>query len=224
MTFECSHCHRTFARDKTLDTHRCEPRRRWEVQNQRGVQIGFQGYLQFRNAHLPSSDKHTYQDFCRSSYYRAFVKWGDYCVAVQVIDPAQYLTWLLKNQHRIDHWCRDTVYTEYLVWYLPQEPIDQAVKRALDLGSDWQQQQGHPAPHMLRYGNHNWLCHKIVTGQLSAWMIYLTDSGHELLTGLHGSQLDMIWPYITPDQWNSRLAFDSDAVNQYRSKLRSQGW
>lgn len=224
MTFECSHCHRTFARDKTLDTHQCEPRRRWEVQNQRGVQIGFQGYLQFRNAHLRNSDKHTYQDFCRSSYYRAFVKWGDYCVAVQVIDPAQYLIWLLNNQKKIDRWCSDQLYTEYLVEYLRLEMVQHALARAVEHSIGWQERTGHPAHDMLRHGNRNALCYDVTTGRVSPWVIYNCESGQRFLTELTSEQVAMIWPYIDSDQWQKKFA-ERPADQEYAKEILQQaGW
>jgi hypothetical protein len=118
MTYECRYCHKDFIKETSLAIHMCEPKRRFQEQDERGVQLGLQAYLKFYEMSQGSARLKTFEDFAASPYYRAFVKFGRYCVDIRAINPARFMEWLLKNNKKIDHWARDTMYTEYLVEYL----------------------------------------------------------------------------------------------------------
>ena len=206
MTFECGHCKKTFARETSISVHMCEPKRRRQQQHERGVQLGFQAYIKFYEQAQGTARLKTYDDFCDSAYYRAFVKFGNYCVSVRAINPTQFMTWLLKHNKRIDRWASDQLYTEYLIEYLPLEHINDALSRFLELSVDWQDKTDHPAHDMLRFGNHNAICYDITCGRISAWIVYNCASGQEFLTAVSQEQLAMIWPYIDSDRWQRRFA------------------
>jgi phosphoribosyl 1,2-cyclic phosphodiesterase len=78
----------------------------------------------------------SFDDFADSPYYRAFVKFGRYSTDTRVINPPRMIDWLLKNNKRIDNWCSDSVYTEYLLHYLQHEVVDDALTRAVEFSVD----------------------------------------------------------------------------------------
>ena len=132
MTFVCEYCKKSFVRETSLEVHMCEPKRRRLNRDDPGVRIGFQAYIKFYEQAQGSAKLKTYEDFCESSYYLAFTKFGRYCVDVKVINPTQFMNWLLKNQKKIDRWTSDAFYTEYLTWYLTIEAVDDALARAME--------------------------------------------------------------------------------------------
>ena len=224
MTYTCEFCKKTFAREASIAVHMCEPKRRRLEQHERGVQLGLQAYLRFYEMLQGSAQLKTFEDFAESPYYRAFVKWGRYCVNTRVIAPTQFMTWLLRGQKKIDRWCSDQLYTEYLIDYLRREPVQDALERAVKHSMEWEEHTGSPARDMLRYGNHNMLCHSITTGRISPWVIYNCESGQTLLTELNGEQLSMIWPYIDSDAWQKRFV-DYAADQEYAKEILKQaGW
>lgn len=224
MTHTCEFCHRTFAREQSIAVHMCEPKRRRLEQHERGVQLGLQAYLKFYETMQGSARLKTFDDFADSPYYRAFVKWGRYCVNTRVINPGQFMTWLLRNQKKIDRWCSDQLYTEYLVEYLKLEAVQDAVARAIEHSIDWQERTGNPAHDMLRYGNRNALCHDVTAGRISPWAIYNSDSGQQFLTELTSEQVAMIWPYIDSDAWQKRF-HDYVADQEWvKDILNKAGW
>ena len=166
----------------------------------------------------------TFEDFAESPYYRAFVKWGRYCVNTRVIAPTQFMTWLLRGQKKIDRWCSDQLYTEYLIDYLKLESVQDALERAVKHSMEWSDQTESPAHDMLRYGNHNALCYSITAGRISPWVIYNSESGQKFLSELNSEQLAMIWPYIDSDAWQKRFA-DYTADQEYAKEILKQaGW
>ena len=224
MTYTCQYCKKDFVREASLAVHSCEPRRRRQERDEAGVRLGFNAYLKFYELTQGSARLKTYDDFCESPYYRAFVKFGRYCVAVRAVNPARFTEWLLKNNKKIDRWCTDTMYTEYLVDYLRVENVNDALARAMEFGIDWSEQTGNPAEDCLRYGNTNAMIYAVTAGRISPWIIYNCESGQKFLSELDATQIAMIWPYIDSDVWMKKFA-DYVADQEYvKEMLQKAGW
>lgn len=220
----CEYCQREFVRETTLAVHVCEPKRRRQERNERGVELGLQAYLRFYETMQGSARLKTFDDFADSPYYKAFVKFGRYCVAARVINPTQFLEWLLRNNKKIDAWASDQLYTEYLIYYLKTENVADALTRAINYGMEWAENNSSQSHDCLRYGNTNLICHAVTTGRLSPWVIYNCDSGQKFLAELTADQLAMIWPYIDSDQWQKKFR-DYVADQQYAREILTQaGW
>lgn len=224
MAYRCEFCQREFQREKTLTVHMCEPRRRRLERSERGVELGFRAYSRFYEITQPSSRVRSFDDFCDSPYYRAFVKWGRYCVSVRVINPAQFLEWLLRNNRKIDQWATDSQYDEFLLDYLRREAMTDALARAIEWGMDWSEHNQCPSHDCLRFGNANAICHAIVSGRISPWVIYNCQSGQELLARLQPEQVSMIWPWIDADIWSQRFRECTQDHEYAREVLAQAGW
>jgi hypothetical protein len=224
MTFTCGYCDKTFSRESSIEVHMCEPKRRRLQRDDRGVQLGLQAYVRFYETMQGSAKNKTFDDFETSSYYRAFVKFGHYCVNTRVINPERFMAWLLKQQKKIDKWCSDQIYTEYLTNYLTLEAVDDALARAMEYGLDWAEKTNNPAHDCLRYGNANAICHAITAGRISPWVIYNSESGQKFLGELSPDQVTMIWIYIDSDVWQKK--FQTYPADQEYSKemLKQAGW
>jgi hypothetical protein len=202
----------------------CEPKRRWQQQSEAGVQLGFKSYLRFYEITQGSAKLKTFEDFAASPYYRAFVKFGRYCVDIRAINPARFMEWLLKNNKKIDHWARDAMYTEYLVGYLQIENVNDALARAMEFGIAWAEETGNPAEDCLRYGNTNAMVYAVTAGRISPWIIYNSESGQKFLAELDATQIAMVWPYIDADFWMKKFQ-DYPADQEYaRDILAKAGW
>ena len=224
MTYTCQYCRKDFVKESSLAVHSCEPRRRRQEQSERGVQLGLQAYLKFYELTQGSAKLKTFDDFANSPYYKAFVKFGRYCVDIQAINPARFIEYVLKQNKKIDHWCRDSIYTEYLLDYLRVENVNDALARAIEFGINWQEQTGNPAHDCLRYGNSNAMCYAITTGRISPWAIYNSESGQKFLAELTSEQVAMIWPYIDSDNWMKKFQ-DYPADQEYtKDILKKAGW
>lgn len=224
VSLTCEHCARQFAKPNSLAVHMCEQKRRQHEQHERGVQLGFHAFLRFYEILQGSSRLRTVDDFCKSPYYRAFVKFGRYCYDVNVIKPEKFLEWLLQHNKKIDKWTSDQLYTEYLIDYLLTENVADAMARTIEWSIDWGQKHS-AAPHdCLRYGNTNAICHGIVTGHISPWCIYNSPSGQSFLSSLAPEQLNMIWSYIDSDRWHRN--FHNRPADQAwaREMLSQAGW
>lgn len=224
MTFECDFCKKQFVRESSIETHMCEPKRRHREQNEPGVRLGLQAYVKFYESAQRAGKTKTFEDFAGSSYYKAFVKFGRYCVDIKAISPPRFMEWLLKNQKRIDHWCSDRLYTEYLLYYLRIEAVDDALARAVEYSIEWNEKTNHPAHDCLRYGNTNAICYAVTAGRVSPWVIYNCESGQKFLSELSSEQVAMIWPYIDSDVWQKKFKEYAEDRAYAQEILTKAGW
>lgn len=224
MSFECNHCGRSFIRETSLAVHTCEQKRRHLERDEVGVQIGLGAYLKFYEITQGSAKLKSWDDFVKSSYYRAFVKFGRYCVSIRAINTATFIDWLVRQNKKIDHWCKDSIYSEYLLDYLKKENVKDAMSRAEEAALTWHEETKNPAHDFLRYGNENKICHLISTGRVSAWVLYNTDSGTELLSRLNPGQIAMVWPYIDTDTWGKKFVEYAADAEYVKDTLSKKGW
>ena len=224
MTHVCDYCKKEFVRETSIQAHMCEPKRRRQQRDEPGPRLGFQAYIRFYESMAGSARNKTHDTFCESSYYRAFVKFGHYCVNTRVINPDRFMAWLLKNNRKIDHWCSDKVYTEYLVDHLKVEAVDDALTRAIEFGIDWAEKNASPAHDCMRYGNANVLCYAVTAGRISPWVIYNSESGQKFLSELDATQVAMIWPYIDSDAWQKRFQDRPQDQAYAKNILKQAGW
>jgi len=224
MKHTCQFCKKDFVRETSLTVHSCEPRKRRQERSERGVELGFQAYIKFYEMTQGSAKLKTYDDFCSSPYYKAFVKFGRYCVSIRAINPARFMEWVLKQNKKIDHWCSDTVYTEYLAFYLRVENVDDALARAMEFGIDWSEKTGNPPHDCLRYGGTNAMVYAVTAGRISPWIIFNSESGQHFLSELNQEQIALVYPYIDVDHWQKRFQ-DYPADQEYaKDILKKAGW
>ena len=206
QSYKCRYCEKEFSKESTLSVHLCEPKRRWQQETETGVQFGLRSYLRFYETTQGSAQLKSYADFVASPYYNAFVKFGRYCVSIGAINFASFVDWLLKNNKKLDYWCKDTFYEEWMLEYLKKEAVQDALERALKEMEDYAGTSDLANfAHYFRYGNSNRICHHIATGRVSPWVVYNCDSGIEFLERLGEEHLAIILPYIDPDHWNLKF-------------------
>jgi hypothetical protein len=207
-TYKCKYCDKAFRKESTLTVHQCEPKRRWQQEKETGVQLGLKAYLRFYEYSQGSAKLKSYTDFVASPYYNAFVKFGRYCQDIRCINYTNFLDWLLKNNKKLDYWCKDSMYSEWLPEYLKREAVQDALERALKEMQDYA--DTHPElkngfTDYFRYGNSNRICHHIATGRISPWVVYNCASGVEFLETLTEEQVGIILPWIDPDYWQRKF-------------------
>ena len=223
MSYTCQYCDKSFVRENSLAVHVCEQKKRYQSQNETGVQIGLNAYLKFYEMTQGSARLKTFDDFAKSPYYRAFVKFGQYCVSIRAINVPRFTEWLLKNNKKIDYWSRDSVYGEYLTEHLRVENPMDAVQRAIEASIAWAEETGNPAHDYVRFGNDNALCYAVTAGRLSAWVLYNSKSGQEFLERLNSEQIAMIWIYVDADFWQKKFRDYMADVEYIKNILEQAG-
>jgi hypothetical protein len=129
-------------------------------------------------------------------------------VSIRAVNTVSFTTWLLKNNKKLDYWCKDTLYGEWLADYIKREAVQDALERALKE----MQQYADDHPELkngfrdyFRYGNNNRIIHHITSGRISPWVVFNCGSGVEFLDGLSEEQVEILLPHIDPDHWQRKF-------------------
>jgi len=207
-SYKCRYCSKEYRKESTLAAHLCETKRRWQQEKETGVQFGYQAYLRFYEMTQGSAKMKTYSDFVGSPYYTAFVKFGRHMVAIRAVNPKTFIDWVIKENKKLDHWCHEKVYLEYLRGYMRKEAVQDALERALKEMQDYADELGefkNGFSDYFRFGNANRICHHIANGRVSPWIVYNCASGVDFLDGLNEEQIGMVLPWIDPEYWQQKF-------------------
>jgi len=207
-TYKCRYCEKSFSKESTLVVHLCEPKRRWQQEKEVGVQLGLKAYLRFYEITQGSAKLKSYEDFIKSSYYNAFIKFGRYSQDIRCINYTNYLEWLLRNNKKIDNWCSDRLYEEWLPGYLQKEAVQDALERALKEMQDYAEVNTdlkNGFTDYFRFGQPNRILFHITSGRISPWVVYNSESGVAFLDGLSEEQIQIVLPWIDPEHWQRKF-------------------
>lgn len=165
----------------------------------------------------------SYEDFSTSPYYIAFVKFGRYCVDIRCINFLQFTTWLLINNKKLDYWCSDKLYTEWVSEYIKKEAVQDALERAITE----MQKYADENPNLkngftdyFRYGNANRICYHIATARISPWVLYNCTSGVDFLDKLDEGQIALIIEWIDPAFWQRKFKDYDDDTDWVKKVLK----
>ena len=145
--YTCQHCGAKFTREKTLAVHMCEQKRRFTQKDERRVQLGYQTYIRFYELCQNQQEPKTYQQFCKSPYYTAFVKFGSFLSNVKPLYPEKFIDYVVTSGVKLDHWCREELYQTYALDVILKERVEDAVKRSVKNMMEWSDEKGAPWNH-----------------------------------------------------------------------------
>ena len=199
--YNCVHCGKSFMKEKTLYAHMCENKRRAMQKDEKRVQAGYMAFNKFFKMTQGAKKEKTYDEFCKSPYYNAFVRFGSFVNNVMPIYPERFMDYVIKSGVKLDHWCRDELYETYLFEMIKTEPTESAVQRTLQTMMEWGDVSQAQFNHYFNYVNLNRAVHDIRNGKVSPWVILNCRSGKDLLNKLNDDQLDMIAPAFDLPFW-----------------------
>ena len=200
-------------RERTLVNHICERKRRFMQKDEKRVQLGHMVYNRFFAITQNQLNSKPYSEFCNSSYYNAFVKFGSFINNVKPIYTEKFIDFVIKSGVKLDHWCQDSLYEKYLYDMLKNEPAEAAVSRTLETMIQWGDKNQAPFNHYFKYATANRLVHDIRNGKISPWVIFNCKSGKDSLGQLTDEQLEIISVVVDLMFWKNQFKKLPDDVN-----------
>ena len=176
------------------------------------VVIGFQTYNRFYQLTQNSKSQKTYEDFRKSPYYNAFVKFGSYVNNVSPLYPDHYIDWVVRSGVRLDHWCRDGLYEKYVLELIHTENVETALQRTVSHMQSWANDNNSLWNHYFKYVSTNRATYDIKDGKVSPWLLLNCVSGKQLLASLSDEQLSSISNVIDPEVWVKKFKKQRDDV------------
>lgn len=181
--------------------HMCERKRRAMQRDEKRVQAGFMAFNRFWQLTQGAKKLKTYEEFCDSSYYNAFVRFGSFVNNVNPLYPDRFIDYVIKSGIKLDHWCRDELYEKYLYEIIKVEPVESAVQRSLQTMMEWGEDHKAEFAHYFNYVSLSRAVHDIRNGKISPWIILNTKSGQTMINKMSDEQLDMISPAFDVAFW-----------------------
>ena len=212
QNYQCKFCGKKYVKESTLSSHLCEPKRRHQQKNEKGVLLGFQAYRMFFKFTQGKQNK-TYEEFAKGPYYAAFVKFGRYLHSMDAVKPERFIEWIIKNNKKLDHWCKEAFYDEYLLEYSRIENPQDALERSILEMAKWADESGNPVNCYFKHASENRIARSISNGRISPWAVYTSDSGLAVLERFNEEQITLVYQWIDPDYWNTKLKrYNEDAT------------
>jgi hypothetical protein len=192
-------------KERTLISHLCERKRRALQENEKRVQAGFMAFNRFWQLTQGAKKPKTYKEFCDTSYYNAFVRFGSFINNVNPLYPEKFVDHVIKSGVKLDHWCRDELYDSYLYDMIKVEPVESAVQRTLQTMMEWGDLHKAEFNHYFNYVSLSKAVHDIRNGKISCWVILNTQSGKTMIGNMSDEQLEMIAPAFDIAYWVKRF-------------------
>jgi len=211
--YKCEYCGTAYTREKTLLAHMCEQKRRALQQKEKHVQLGYYAFNQFYKLSAGAKKDKTYEDFRKSSFYNAFVKFGSFVNNVRPLYPERYIDYVVTSNVKLDHWCREEMYEKYAVDLIRKEGVTTALERSVKTMMEWASEH-EPAPwnHYFQHISLNKAVWDIKDGKISPWLVLNCKSGKEMLSKLNEEQLQLIYHVMDPEHWAMRFRRQSQDV------------
>ena len=214
-TYSCQFCGNKYTQEKTLAVHICEQKRRYLAKDEKHVNIGYIAFNKFFQLTQKLGQNKTYEEFARSPYYNAFVKFGSFVNNTNPLYPEKFIDYVIRSGVKLDHWCRDSLYETYVINLIHTESVETALERSVAHMQSWATDNNSIWNHYFKYVSTNRSVFDIKDGKVSPWLVLNCTSGKEMLANFRDDQLSAIGNIIDPQVWVKKFKtqkFDLDLV------------
>lgn len=203
--YKCQYCNHTFSKEKTLAVHVCEQKRRALARTDRHVVLGYSTYNNFfRRTQNAKQDK-TYEEFAKSPYYNAFVKFGSFVSNVNPLYPDRFIDYVVTSGVKLDHWCREELYDQYVIDLIKKERSEVALERSIKTMMDWADKNNSVWNHYFSYASLSRATYDIKDGKISPWLVLNCKTGKEMLRKFNDEQLGAINAVMDVPFWLAKF-------------------
>ena len=201
----CEYCGKSYVKESTLLAHMCEPKRRWLQKDEKRVQVGFYAFQRFYKLSAGHKKEKTYEEFAKSSFYNAFVKFGSFVNNVRPLYPDKYIDYVVTSNVKLDHWCKNELYETYAIDLIRKEGVETALERSIATMESWAKEKDSAYNHYFLYASSNRLTWDIKDGKISPWLVLNCASGKAALNNFNDEQLSMLSAVLDPSHWALRF-------------------
>jgi hypothetical protein len=201
----CEYCGNSYSKESTLFAHSCEQKRRYLQKNEKHVILGYQTFVKFYQKSLNFKGIKTYEEFCKSPYYNAFVKFGSYLNNVKPLYMENYIEHIVTSGIKLDHWCRDEHYEKYVIDLIKKESVETALERSIETMTEWANDKQSVWNHYFSYASVNRIVWDIRDGKISPWLLLNCKTGTQALSSFNDEQLNLLINVLDPSHWALRF-------------------
>lgn len=217
---ECQFCKKRFVKSSTLFSHVCEQKRRHLQKDDKAVRIGYDSFNRFFKLSQNSKGDKTYDEFAKSPYYNAFVKFGSYVSNVNPLYPDHYIDWVIRSGVKLDHWCKDALYETYVLELIHTEQVDTALDRSIKHMQKWATENQSQWNFYFKNVSNSRAMFDIKDGKISPWLVLNSPTGKQMLNKMDDVQLNAISAVIDPQVWVKRFKSDKSDLDLVKTIVK----
>lgn len=203
--YTCQYCGHKFSKEKTLAVHVCEQKRRALAKTERHVVLGYDAYNRFYRMTQNAKHDKTYDDFAKSPYYNAFIKFGSFVSNVNPLYPDKFIDYVVRSGVKLDHWCRDELYDQYVIALVKKEPVEVGLERSINTMMGWADKNSSTWEHYFNYASLSRATFDIKDGKISPWLVLNCKTGREMLKKFNDEQLNAINSVMDVPYWLNKF-------------------
>jgi len=213
----CQYCKKGFMKENTLAVHICEQKRRALARTEKHVVLGYDTYNRFYKRTQNFKGDKTYDEFARSPYYNAFVKFGSFVSNVNPLYPDRFMDYVVTSGVKLDHWCRDELYDKYVVDLIKTETVETALQRSITHMMSWGEDNQAQWNHYFLYVSLSRATYDIKDGKISPWIVLNSANGKDMIRKFSDEQLNAVNVIMDIPFWLNKfkkLPADVELVKQ----------
>ena len=223
--FVCEFCKKEYNRERTLINHLCEPKRRWMQKDEKPIRLAFNSWLRWYE--LTNTNKHkktrTYSDFMKSKEYIGFVRFGRHVANTKMIQPSQFIDFVIKQNLKLKDWTKDSVFELYVQQNCRQEDVTTALERFVKLTEAWANENNQEWTDFFKLVNCSVALHWIRVGQLSPWILMCSDTVKHLWSRMTDEQIKYVDKCVDLQLWQGKIAKNKKDTAFVKQILKEYG-
>jgi hypothetical protein len=188
-----------------------------------GSRFALRAFQRFYALTMNSKKPKSVEEFINSPYYTDFAKFGNHLSNLKPLHIEKFIDYVIMHGIKLKDWTKDEIYYLYIENIIKTEPADSAVERTIKEMSDWSLNNKTEFKDFFYAISANEASHLVRTGRLSPWVLYLSESGGNLLSSFTEDHAKMIGGVINAAHWMKRFKKESDDVVYIRTILEQAG-
>jgi len=201
-------------------SHVCEKKHRALQKDEKRVKLGYIAFNQFYKLSAGAKKDKTYEEFCSSQYYNAFVKFGSFVSNVKPLYPEKYINYVVTSGVKLDQWCKEEMYEKYATDLIRKEGVETALERSINTMVIWAKENNSAWNHYFLYASPNRVIWHIRDGKISPWLMLNCKSGKEMLNRFNDEQLGLVYHVLDPKHWALRFKRQKDDVQLVKDVVK----
>ncbi len=192
--------------------------------SQQHIQIGFRIFqFIYKEMRVAQSPK-TFDDFKKSQFYNAFVKFGQFVLDINCIDIEDFSNWLIfKHKVQISDWCKDETYELYVNDYVKKEDLNMAIERSIKFIQKWAEENNQEWNNFFEKNTINIIIYWIRTGRISPWLLFNCKGGRNMLDNINQEQLSLMMDILDTRIWIKKFNANKENIEYLRELLDKAG-
>lgn len=211
-SYTCEFCEKSFARQKTIDTHVCIMRDRYNQRSQPHVTTAHEIWKVLINN---SAKYKSIEYFEKDRTYKSITEFTKFAEDNNYLFIYDYGIWLLKNRVVEKNWYKIEIYQQFLKQHLLMEHPREAVVRSIEYIANIDEMGN-----FLKTCQVGKILTYLETGRISPWLILLAHNKNDFFSRLENEKLTYFTKLVNIDVWQSRMKRYEKSINSLKTDLK----